>query len=324
MMGIDKLRLISGSEPKRSFFDSLNADFRLSDGHLREFVYNFKYRDRATIEAIEPSNEVSIHTKPGVEPSLFVQLNYQAPGGKLPPQTVVECNPNKFHNGFSGVDRLLDSIFWLKDSLKITRLDLNADVAGVSVQYFRDALRYPKKRKSGDIGEWRKRGTETVYVGRSPSLLRIYDKRAEQKYRGADLRGFPEVLTRLEWETRQGRWNKLPHVKDVVHFGDLSNLLEFEPFARIELFEVPAYDFEQNPREAVRQFTFDALTRKQGAQSAVSILNKGRHFRRDYGGCLINRRDVCEQIERSYRQTTQLFFENKGADVSFIYGPTIC
>jgi hypothetical protein len=179
----------------------LNADYRLPADE-RKYVYRFQFRDREEIPVISPKDQLRIQTRAGVEPFVFLELNFFAPGGKLPPQTVVELNPNKFEDGFAGVSRLLDSMFWLKDAVKVTRLDLNSDVERATVQYFRDALRYPRKRKSGDIGEWRKRGTETVYLGRSPSLLRIYDKRQEQKYHRADVSALPAVLTRLEWETR--------------------------------------------------------------------------------------------------------------------------
>src|SRR5262249_44195904 len=132
---------------------------------------------------------------------------------------------------------------------------------------------------------------------------------------------FPPVLTRIEWETRQGRWNKLPHEdgKDVTYFGDLHNLLEFQPFAKLELFEAPAYDFERNTHDAVQKFLFEALAKKQGAHAAVSILNRKRNFRRDYGEHLVNNDELRNSIEKSYLDTTQRFFENKGADVRFLY-----
>jgi hypothetical protein len=319
-MGLDKLRVMTEGKPKREFFDMMNADFHLPVDE-RKNVYRFQFRDREEIEALSPANQVRIHTRPSTEPAFFIELNYCAPGGKLPPQTIVECNPNKFENGFCGVCQLLDSIFWLKDALKITRLDFNADIETVSVQYFRDALRYPRKRKSGDIGEWRKRGTETLYVGRSPSLLRVYDKRQEQQHHRIDVSSFPATLTRLEWEMRQGRWNKLPHDdgKDVTRFGDLPNLLAFQPFSKLELLEAPAYDFEQSTPDALQSFFFDALAKKQGAHAAVRILNRKRNFRRDYGEQVVNNEELRNRIEESYLATTRLFFDNKGADVSFLY-----
>jgi hypothetical protein len=113
----------------------------------------------------------------------------------------------------------------------------------------------------------------------------------------------------------------LPHDgQDVTHFGDLPNLLRFRPFSKLELFESPAYDFEQDTRESLRQFTFDALAKKQGAHAAVSILNKNsRHFARDFREHLVDKAEVRERIEASYLTTTQLFFANKGADVRFLY-----
>jgi len=319
-MGLDKLRVMSEAEPKRDFFDMLNADFRLP-AEERRYVYRFQYRDREEIHAMSPTSQVRIHTRPKVTPFVFVELNHSVPSGKLPPQTIVECNPNRFADGFDGVCRLLDSMFQLKDALKVTRLDLNADIEGVNVQYFRDALRYPQKRKSGDIGEYRKRGTETLYIGRRPMLLRVYDKIQELKYHGVDPSSLPPVLTRTEWESHGRRWNLLPHTPgaEITHFSDLPNLLRFQPFARLELFEVPVYDFENETQGSIHRLTFQALAEKQSAQAAVSILNKKRNFSRDYRHLLLNNEDVLNQIQKSYLDTTRRFFNNQGADVRFLY-----
>src|SRR5262249_50871159 len=113
----------------------------------------------------------------------------------------------------------------------------------------------------------------------------------------------------------------LPHAcgKDVTYFGDLPNLLQFQPFSKLDLIQVPDYDFEENTRESIRRLTFEALAKKQGAHSAVSILNKNRHFQRDYRELLINNEALRIKIEKSYLDTTRLFFENKGADVLFLY-----
>jgi hypothetical protein len=319
-MGLDKLRLITAGHPKRSFFDALNADFRQPEPE-RKYVYGFQYRDRQQIEAINAQDEVRISTKPGVEPSVYIQLNFRVPGAKQPPQTVIELNPNRFENGHRGLCYLLEEIFFLKDALKISRLDLNADVEEISVQYFRDALRYPKKRKAGDIGEWRRRGTETLYVGRSPVRLRVYDKIQELMHHHVDVSSFPAVLTRIEWELRHGRWNSLPHTggTKIAYFGDLPNLLRFQPFAKTEFLDVPAYDFENQPRESVNRLLFKTLAEKQGAHAAARILNKSRNFSRDFRDLLINKEDLVTKLQDSYLETTRLFFNNQGADVRFLY-----
>ena len=97
------------------------------------------------------------------------------------------------------------------------------------------------KRKSADYAkerdreEWKCRGVQTLYVGRSPSRLRIYEKIQELKYRCVDVTGFPDVLTRLEWELRN---NRCP----IEHFSDLPRLLpDCHPFAAIQLKEASEY-----------------------------------------------------------------------------------
>jgi hypothetical protein len=324
-MGIDKLRMMTSAPPKKSFFDELNADLRRS---VEERIYtcSFQYRDSEQIEALTPRSQVRIKTRPNIEPYFFLELNYHAPGGKLEPQTVIELNPNKFQMGFHGVSELLDRIVFLKDGLKITRVDLNAEIEEVPVQYFRDAVRYPQKRKAGDIGEWRKRAIETLYIGRSPSRIRIYDKIQELKYNGVDVSAFPAVLTRIEWETRQGRWNRLPHSNgaEVTYFSDLPNLLRFQPFAKMQFLEaVPAYDFENDTQDSIRRLVFHTLAAKQGAHAAAAILNKNRNFSRDYRDLLLLNEEIRNQLQASYLDTTRRFFNDQGADVRYIYGASL-
>src|SRR5262249_24506723 len=144
----------------------------------------------------------------------------------------------------------------------------------------------------------------------------------ELKCQGVDVSRLPSVLTRIEWELRHGRWNNLPHTNgaEVTCFSDLPNLLKFHPSANLQLLEVPAYDFENDTQNSINRLLFHALSSKQGAQSAVAILNKKRNFVRDYLDLLVNNEALLKKIDESYLDTTRRFFDNQGADVRFLYG----
>jgi hypothetical protein len=201
--------------------------------------------------------------------------------------------------------------------LRLSRIDLNAEVDGISVDYFRRSLRIPGKRKSGEVANadlWTNRGVETFYVGRSPSRLRVYDKCQELKYRGVNVEAFPRTLTRIEWEYRHDHC-------PVKMFSDLPLLRECEAFRGLQLLECPEYyDFRAEPRGSLRRYTYNRLTSEYGAQDGARIFNHDRHFWRSFKPFMVDNEELKQRIQDSYTYTTNLFFENRGADVRFVYG----
>lgn len=158
---------------------------------------------------------------------------------------------------YSEMISLIESLFNVDArKLGVMRLDLAADVSGVSVAWFHAHTRIKYKRLQASLGslpvmEIGKRSIETLYYGKRPNLFRIYDKlneyhtqykkevRALQKI-NPDVTPptFEErfrisenvyVLTRVEREMGGGR---IPDQLKTV--GDLANCPKFEPFDRLE------------------------------------------------------------------------------------------
>ncbi len=87
-MGLDKLRCITPRRPGLSWFEMMNTELNQPENN-RRVVFNFTFHDRKEVGFLGPTAQVRIHTKPGVLPAYFLELNFLAPGGKLPPLTVV-------------------------------------------------------------------------------------------------------------------------------------------------------------------------------------------------------------------------------------------
>jgi hypothetical protein len=137
--------------------------------------------------------------------------------------------------------------------LRLMRLDLAADVPDVAVAWFRRNARVKWKQWQSAIGtiqysEMGRRKVETLYFGKRPNCVRIYDKISEWRHQydqtarrssdAAELPSFEErfghspgsVLTRVERQIGGGR---LP--KEIDRVGKLWDLEDFDPFDRIEL-----------------------------------------------------------------------------------------
>lgn len=151
--------------------------------------------------------------------------------------------------------------------LGLMRLDLAVDVPDIPVEWFARNARVRWKQWMAEIGQMEyvqmgRRKVQTLYYGRSPDLVRIYDKISELRHqydqlrrraRGAEIPSFetkfryPEtgfVLTRVE---RQLPGDRVP--KYLNQIGKLRRLPEFNPFARLELLPTRRQepDFEGYP-----------------------------------------------------------------------------
>jgi hypothetical protein len=319
-MGLDKLRSVTPRRPGYSWFDMINADYRRRPDE-RQFNFAFKYREQAEVDHVGQSACVRIWTKPEVSPQWMIELNFLAPGGAQPPMTVFETNPNNYLGGWPEVEHTAESIFTGENlpDLKNTRLDFNAEVEGVSVHYFRDSLRVPSKRTAADQGkaereEWRRRGVETIYLGKSPARLRVYDKIQELKFKGGDIGKLPEVLTRLEWELRGVRC-------PIDRFLDIPRQLpETKPFDKIQLNEVADYyDFKTDPTDSMNRLLYRAMVEKVGAQSATTFLNTNRHFSRRFKNIIVNNAELKAKIEESYQRSNARLLEGKAANIEYVY-----
>jgi hypothetical protein len=319
-MGLDKLRGVTPRRPGSTWFDMINADYRRLPEE-RHFNYNFKFRDQKEVDSIGITAEARISTKKGIVPQYMVELNFLTPGGTQPPLTVFETNPNNYPRGWPQVERTVTEIFGDTEEIKNTRLDLNAEAVDVSVHYFRDSLRVPLKRasaaisKSAEGGElWARKDVETIYIGKSPARLRVYDKIQEMKFQGKETGFMPKILTRLEWELRGVRC-------PIEKFSDIPKLLQdCRPFAAIQLQEVPAYyDYKIDPIPSMRRRLYHALVEDMGLHDTVRIMNHERHFSRDFRGIVFQNEELKQKIERSYFESNQRLLDGKPAHVEAIY-----
>lgn len=142
--------------------------------------------------------------------------------------------------------------------LQVTRVDLTADIPGVPVLWCHQRMRAKFKRFGAALGElvyepmeyaqMGKIGLETVYFGKRPNCIRVYDKVAERfndykkHTRGMDEPpdfetsygyGLDEIVTRVERQIASGR---VP-----VKLGTMKQLLaaapEFNPFSNVEILQ---------------------------------------------------------------------------------------
>ena len=240
-MGIDKLRLISPVFPLPEFIHEVNED-QTCPKWLRKYQVLFRNPQKPHIQN---DTVCRINTRKGIEPAFFLQLNFKAfPGGVL--RQIIELNPNKLHKGCWDLLNLLERIF--DPDCPDLKVDPCADIE-LPVDFFRRSLRIPRKRKTTEFSEldssrtYSNRGITGFYIGASPSIFRVYDKREELKRLREDVEHLPPILTRLEWELRH---RKLP----ITFISEISELYEYRPFNKVEILSTDrSYDFHNDPKE---------------------------------------------------------------------------
>jgi hypothetical protein len=139
--------------------------------------------------------------------------------------------------------------------LEVMRVDLTADVVGIPVPFFQDALRAAYKQVANDIekaDQFSRLGrgdVQTLYLGSRPNCFRIYNKIAELKKQYAALKrnetdehplpsfeelyGYPGegfVLTRVE---RQFGGSRIPNELSTLE-ALRDNAASFDPFKSLE------------------------------------------------------------------------------------------
>jgi hypothetical protein len=143
------------------------------------------------------------------------------------------------HMGFRQMASQIESVFDCDSAgLRVVRIDCAVDVPGISLGWFRTHCRVPSKRSRFEISGDGELGA-TIYFGRGPDLVRIYDKIAERERRtnsgkcGQQTVSIPLsgrlVLTRVERQIRSGR---IP--TEFKTFGSLcANAMTVDPFSRV-------------------------------------------------------------------------------------------
>jgi hypothetical protein len=159
--------------------------------------------------------------------------------------------------GMMSYAEMLDEIAYVfrtnAERLSIMRLDLAVDIEGIGVRWFAENTRVLRKQWHANLGviataQMGKNEPQTLYYGKRPNVIRIYDKVAELRAQfrrflreiGAstapptfeDHFGFPDtgkILTRVERQMGGGR---IPAALGTV--GQLIDCAEFNPFESIE------------------------------------------------------------------------------------------
>lgn len=313
LMGIDKLRLVAEHPPVDGFWDEINRQLNLPRDHRS---LNIGFLGTTEIPLSQTClTQITIKTRPGVAPAFYLKLNQSVPDGRI--VNIFECNPNKLAEGMRTLDTLMKTIFGGKSRLKVSRIDLNADVSGLSVDFFQRALRIPRKRKATEFRNsdaavqlHSNRGMTGFYLGKSPSRLRVYDKREEMKELKEDVTRIPSIFTRIEWELRH---NRCP----IRYLSEIHSLLNARPFEPIQILRTEEiYDFHNDSRASVRNFTFNKLAQEFGVHDASRILNaSNRNFIRDFKSQFVDTSEIHRQLQKSYFESTKRFFENQPQDL---------
>jgi hypothetical protein len=186
-------------------------------------------------------------------------------------------------------------------NLSIMRLDLAVDIEGIGVSWFAEHTRVQYKRWLANLGvidtaEMGNREIQTLYYGKRPNVIRIYNKIEEFRTQFRRMLrhvpagvtpptfeerfGVPEsgyVLTRVE---RQMGGGKIPSALETV--GDLRNCDVFNPFDGLEFISdgrrepIPS---EYKFMEYLAGMQLRHLAETQGMHAAITHIT--RHSKRN-------------------------------------------
>lgn len=135
-------------------------------------------------------------------------------------------------------------------SLPVMRVDFAVDVPDLPLQWFRETVRVEHKRFRAAVtgqpfySEMGKGSIQTLYFGKRPNLIRIYDKQAEyqDQYRtlirklGKDVASNRDsVLTRVERQMGGRIPPEVATLRQVIGSG-----FTFKPFSRLKIIDHPA------------------------------------------------------------------------------------
>lgn len=306
-MGIDKARFVTTLPVRNSFMNYISDQWQYGSCPTL-------YRVSAPNldgKPLKRSDRVQVVTCREAEPSFYLLLNFKA-SRREDPRHVIEVNPNNMQGGLQQLFRLFDSIFdgFGPEVFKISRLDLNGDIELPVEQIFR-SLYVPPKKKADTLfladNEGRTRAQFKIrltgfYIGASPAMLRVYDKREEMRVKKKDLSGVPDILTRVEFEFRH-------HKCPVKKLSEISKLANLEPFHELQFFSVSSQNM--STQRAARQASLEDLVRHVGMHQAIRSLNEDRHFKRDYQGILQPVPEIREQLQRAFLEGVKRFLKTE-------------
>ena len=301
-MSLGKLLLVSPAPPCSQFLALVNRSLREP---ATAHQYAVSHKDFGGLTILPESRCRITRGAASVRP-FSLTLNFGINGC-----TLLEMNPAAYLRGYSDLHQVIEDIFGKNHpDFRISRIDLFADVT-FPVDTLHRTLRVPYKRKASQFTRTdADRGIMGLYFGRSPSQLRVYDKKAEMRRKRRETAGLPKTFTRVEWEYRR---NKCP----VHRFSRLTELLDFKPFESLEFIESEEiYDFHQDRKKSSKLFLFNKLKEDYGLSEAYRILNQDRNFRRDFRDLTKGLPDIKSRIHQSFEDGIQNFFENRLSDLT--------
>jgi hypothetical protein len=245
--------------------------------------------------------------------------------------------------GMMSYAEMLDEIEYVfrinAEPLSIMRLDLAVDIKDISVRWFAENTRVARKQWIARLGilemaEMGKRELQTLYYGKRPNLIRIYNKVEESRVQFRQVLreigtsavpptfeeyfGFPEtgkIVTRVERQIGGGR---IPSVVGTV--GQLIDSAEFNPFESIQFMGGGC------PEPNAANYTFmdyctgmylRHLSHTEGMQSMLAFVT--RNSKRNRGWAMKKFKDflpVSNENMLSEERLFQLFRESTNAQLN--------
>jgi hypothetical protein len=199
-------------------------------------------------------------------------------------------------------------------SLPVMRVDFAVDVPDLPLQWFRETVRVEHKRFRAAVtgqpfySEMGKGSIQTLYFGKRPNVIRIYDKQAEyqEQYRtlvrklGKDVEppsfesvfgtsNRESVLTRVERQIGGRIPPEVASLRQVIEPG-----FEFKPFARLKIIDHrPTLGLDSNVSFETRctGLYLQSIAQSDGMQAANSFISKHSNgnaswVRKKYGSFL--------------------------------------
>jgi hypothetical protein len=239
------------------------------------------------------------------------------------------------NKSYSEIVDLVESVTGANpERMGVMRIDLTADVKGVTVPWLKSHVRFKFKRTENEHGQIRYgligRGeVETILAGSRPNVFRIYNKTKESIFQFRRMQrkasketeplefekefGFKEtdIRTRIE---RQCGGNRIP--SELASFGSLQNAPMFNPFTSLEILTsgrvgIPSPDecdgleyytglglHEESQRLGMQAFR--KQLNKQSKGNAARTMDSYRRFFPDGAESPI----TLEQIYEAYRSST--------------------
>ena len=181
-------------------------------------------------------------------------------------------------------------------SLGVMRIDFAVDVAGLPIQWFRETVRAEHKRFRAAVtgepfySEMGSQGIQTLYFGKRPNVIRIYDKIAEYRHQYRTMirsleKGFEPAFESVFPTVREGsiltRVERQIGGRIPTDIDTLGKLFEpgfrYEPFAKLKIIDhppMPLYDSNYSFETLCTGLYLRGLAQQEGLQAMREFASK--------------------------------------------------